>query len=107
MTKIELWLYRRILRISWVQVEVLRRMKIKTEIILTIKKWKMLYLGHIMRGTSTNNARKSKWKKINRKAKIFMIEKPTRMVSHHLFRTTASKIRVLLMIANLRNEDGT
>ena len=49
----ELWRYRRMPGISWVErvtkVEVVRRMR-KDEVILTIKRRKILYMGHIMRG---------------------------------------------------------
>ncbi|KAL4120153.1 hypothetical protein QTP88_012884 [Uroleucon formosanum] len=49
----ELWLYRRILRISWTEkitnVEVLRRMGKKKELMITVKCRKLQYLGHIMR----------------------------------------------------------
>lgn len=48
-----MWVYRRILRISWVDritnEEVLRRVKKKREILLLIKERKLQYLGHIMR----------------------------------------------------------
>ncbi|CAG9828977.1 unnamed protein product, partial [Diabrotica balteata] len=50
----ELWMYRRILRISWTEkvtnVEVLRRMNKEKEVIFTIQKRKLQYLGHITRG---------------------------------------------------------
>uniref|UniRef100_A0A8D9AUB6 Uncharacterized protein n=1 Tax=Cacopsylla melanoneura TaxID=428564 RepID=A0A8D9AUB6_9HEMI len=49
----EMWLYRRILRISWVDKitnsEVLSRMGKRKEIMITIKERKLAYLGHIMR----------------------------------------------------------
>ncbi|KAL1458712.1 hypothetical protein WDU94_008838 [Cyamophila willieti] len=49
----ELWLYRRILKISWTQkvtnAEVLSRMRKKPEIVNTVKCRKLEYLGHIMR----------------------------------------------------------
>ena len=50
----EMWMYRRILRISWAEkvtnVEVLRRMQKEKELVFTIKKRKLQYLGHVMRG---------------------------------------------------------
>lgn len=50
----EMWLYRRILIISWVEkvtnIEVLRQMRKHKEVILNIKKQKLIYLGQIMRG---------------------------------------------------------
>uniref|UniRef100_A0A8D8SUP8 Reverse transcriptase domain-containing protein n=1 Tax=Cacopsylla melanoneura TaxID=428564 RepID=A0A8D8SUP8_9HEMI len=49
----ELWLYRRMLRISWTQkitnAEVLNRMNKKAELVNIIKARKLQYLGHIMR----------------------------------------------------------
>uniref|UniRef100_A0A8D9EQ38 Craniofacial development protein 2 n=1 Tax=Cacopsylla melanoneura TaxID=428564 RepID=A0A8D9EQ38_9HEMI len=49
----ELWLYRRILKISWTQkvtnVTVLQRMKKTKELLNTVKCRKLQYLGHIMR----------------------------------------------------------
>ena len=49
----ELWLYRRILRIPWTQkvtnVEVLRRVNKRTELINTVMCRKLQYFGHIMR----------------------------------------------------------
>ena len=49
----EMWVYRRILRISWLDKvtndEVLRRIKKNTELINTTKIRKLPYFGHIMR----------------------------------------------------------
>lgn len=49
----EMWIYRRMLKISWTaritNKEVLRRMKKELEILYTIKRRKLEYLGHIMR----------------------------------------------------------
>uniref|UniRef100_A0A8D8LEC4 Reverse transcriptase domain-containing protein n=1 Tax=Cacopsylla melanoneura TaxID=428564 RepID=A0A8D8LEC4_9HEMI len=51
----EMWCYRRMLRIPWTKrvtnVEVLRRMNKNMELEHTIKKRKLEYLGHILRGT--------------------------------------------------------
>lgn len=50
----EMWCYRRMWRISWTDrisnIEVLTRMQKEVEVISTIKKRKLEYLGHIMRG---------------------------------------------------------
>ena len=50
----ELRMYRRMLRISWVErvtnVEVMRRIRKEKEVILTIKRRQILYMGHILRG---------------------------------------------------------
>ena len=49
----EMWIYWRILRISWIEhttnEEVLRRMGKTKEVTFTVKKSKMEYLGYIMR----------------------------------------------------------
>lgn len=49
----EMWCYRRMLRISWTQkvsnVKVLQRVARSRELLLTIKKRKVDYLGHILR----------------------------------------------------------
>uniref|UniRef100_A0A8D8LLB2 Endonuclease-reverse transcriptase n=1 Tax=Cacopsylla melanoneura TaxID=428564 RepID=A0A8D8LLB2_9HEMI len=50
----EMWCYRRILNISWVEkisnLEVLRRMNKNLEVVKTIKSRKLKYFGHMMRG---------------------------------------------------------
>lgn len=49
-----MWTYKRILRISWTEKirnsEILSRLNKTTEIIATIKKIKLEYFGHVMRG---------------------------------------------------------
>ena len=51
---IEMWTYRRILKISWVSritnIEVLNRMSKEKEVINTIEIRKLHYLGHVMKG---------------------------------------------------------
>ena len=48
----ELWVYRRMLRISWMDhvtnVEVLRRMNTEAELMMLVKKRKLTYFGHVM-----------------------------------------------------------
>lgn len=50
---LEMWFYRRMLRISWVQrvtnEEVLRRVRKSRELLQTIKRRKVSYLGHVLR----------------------------------------------------------
>ena len=52
----EMWLYRRMLRVSWpdrvIKEEILRRMRKNMEVLLTVKCRKLQYLGHIMRNES-------------------------------------------------------
>uniref|UniRef100_A0A8D9EXQ6 Uncharacterized protein n=1 Tax=Cacopsylla melanoneura TaxID=428564 RepID=A0A8D9EXQ6_9HEMI len=51
---IEMWSYRRILRIPWTDrvtnIEVLNRMGKEVEVLYDIKRRKLSYLGHVMRG---------------------------------------------------------
>ena len=53
----EMWVYRRVLKISWTEKitneEVLRRMGIGREIVRQFKTRKLQYLGHLMRHNST------------------------------------------------------
>lgn len=119
MEAFELWIYRRILRISWVErvtnIEVLRRMKKEREIILTIKERKLLYLGHIMRGDKYQllqlivQGKISGKRSVGRRRHSWLknLREWFHTTNNHLFRTAVSKIRIALMIANLRNEDGT
>jgi hypothetical protein len=115
----ELWMYRRILRISWTErvtnVEVLRRMNKEKEVIFTIKKRKLQYLGHITRGERYELLRIIMQGKIAGKRSIGRrrnswlknLREWYSCSSNELFRSAVSKIRIALMIANLRNEDGT
>ncbi|KAH1023806.1 hypothetical protein HUJ05_003406 [Dendroctonus ponderosae] len=49
-----MWVYRRLLRVTWseriINVVILQRLNKTTEILSTIKKRKLEYLGHVMRG---------------------------------------------------------
>lgn len=112
----EMWLYRRILRIPWTakvtNVEVLRTMKKDLELMNTIKARKLEYLGHIMR----NNGRYGLLQTILQ-GKISGRRGPGRRriswlknlrtwfnkTSSQLFRIAADKVRIAMMIANIRN----
>uniref|UniRef100_A0A8D8W5N2 Craniofacial development protein 2 n=2 Tax=Cacopsylla melanoneura TaxID=428564 RepID=A0A8D8W5N2_9HEMI len=112
----EMWLYRRMLKIPWTDkvtnVEVLRRMKKEQEIMNTIKCRKMQYLGHIMR----NGARYSLLQSILQ-GKILGRRGPGRRrtswlknlrtwfgkTSPDLFRIAADRVRIAMIIANVRN----
>ena len=56
---IEMWFYRRMLRISWTQhvsnYEVLRRMQTRRRLMLDIRKRQLKFLGHIMRKEGLEN----------------------------------------------------
>lgn len=115
----EMWIYRRMLKISWVErvtnIEVLRRMHKETEIATTIKKRKLLYMGHIMRGEKyriLQNIMQGKIqgkRSIGRRRNSWMknLREWFGCNNNELFRAAASKIRIAMMIANLRNGDGT
>jgi len=116
LTAFEMWLYRRILRISWMDHvtndEVLRRMNKTTEIMTTVKARKLEYLGHIMRneqrygllqrilqgkipGRRGPGRRRISWLK-NLRAWFSM-------TTTGLFRAAVNKVMIAGMIANIRN----
>lgn len=112
----EMWLYRRILRISWVDhvtnAEVLRRMNKTTELIYTIKSRKLQYLGHIMRNENRYgllqqilqgkvNGRRGPGRR--RISWLKNLRTWFSMTTTDLFRTAINKVRIAMMIANIRN----
>ena len=111
----EMWTYRRILRISWMDKisnsSVLQQLNKETEIIFNIKRRKLEYLGHIMRnetkykllkcilqgkvlGRRGVGRRRISWLKNLRK--WFSISTP------ELFKAAVNKIIIARMIANIR-----
>lgn len=110
----ELWCYRRILRISWTErvsnVEVCRRMGCEPEILVTIKKRKIEYLGHIMRGPRYGLLQlivqgKIRGKRSVGRRKISWLRNLRDWFgcsSTELFRAVVSKVRIAMMISNLR-----
>ena len=115
----EISIYRRILRISWVEritnVEVMRRMHKEREVILTIKRRKLLYMGHVMRGEKYQILRIIMQGKIQGKRSVGRrrnswlknLGEWFGCSNNELFRAAVSKITIALMIANLRSGDGT
>lgn len=115
----ELWMYRRILRISWVErvtnVEVMRRIRKEKEVIMTIKRRKLLYMGHVMRGEKYQLLQVIMQGKVQGKRSVGRRRnswlKNLRdwfgCSNNDLFRSAVSKVKIALMIANLRNGDGT
>lgn len=113
----EMWCYRRILRISWVDHvtnnEVLRRMGRECEITAIIKKRKLEYLGHIMR-----NEERYGFLQLVLQGKVYGRRGPGRrriswlqnlrkwfnMTTTGLFRAAANKVRIAMLVANIRNE---
>ena len=115
----EMWIYRRMLRISWAErvtnVEVLRRMQKEKELVLTIKERKLQYLGHVMRGDKYRllqliiQGKVIGKRSIGRRRHSWLrnLREWYNSSNYQLFRSGESKIRIALMIAKLRNEDGT
>ena len=119
LTSFEMWLYRRMLRISWTahvsNDEVLNRMGKEVEVLYEVKRRRLEYFGHILRnekyrllqlviegkieGKRRPGRRKTSW--LENLRDWFGID------SVFLFRSAASKVRVALMIANLRRGGGT
>lgn len=109
----EMWCYRRMLKIPWIDKirneEVLERLKKEREVLATVKKRKLEYFGHVMRGEKyeiiklilqgqiegRRNAgrRRHSWLKNLRD----WFNCPTTS----LFRAAASKVKIAIMIANL------
>uniref|UniRef100_A0A2A4JBK9 Reverse transcriptase domain-containing protein n=1 Tax=Heliothis virescens TaxID=7102 RepID=A0A2A4JBK9_HELVI len=110
----EMWVYRRILRISWTDrisnVKVLQMVNKKAEVLNTVKRRKLQYLGHIMRndkyillqlimqgkiqGRRTPGRRRTSWLK--------NLRTWFNLSTRSLFRAAVSKVKIALMIADLR-----
>uniref|UniRef100_A0A8D8QRW3 Uncharacterized protein n=1 Tax=Cacopsylla melanoneura TaxID=428564 RepID=A0A8D8QRW3_9HEMI len=104
------------LRISWTEhvtnVEVLRRMKKSQELMNIIKTRKLNYLGHIMRNES-----KYSLLQLIRQGKIdgrrgpgrrriswlHNLRKWTGKTSAELFRIAVNKVKLAMLVANIRN----
>ena len=114
----EMWLYRRMLRISWTEkvsnAEVLIRMRKGVEVLYDIKRRKLEYFGHVIRN------KKYRLLQLVMEGKIEGRRRPGRRKtswlrnlrdwfgtdSVSLFRAAASKVRIAVMIANLRRGAG-
>lgn len=114
----EIWLYRRILRVKWTDkvtnMEILKRIKKEKEIIITVKKRKLQYLGHVMRGEKYHllqlilQGKIQGKRSVGRRRHSWMrnLRDWFGCTTNQLFRSAVSRIRIALMIANLRNEEG-
>ncbi|CAG9832009.1 unnamed protein product [Diabrotica balteata] len=112
----EMWLYRRMLKIPWTDrvtnEEVLRRMNKNREVLTTIKSRKLQFFGHIMRnesryallqfilqgkifGKRVSGRRRTSWLK---NLRVWF-----NTTSVKLSRAAADKIKIAMMIANIRN----
>lgn len=110
----EMYLYRRILKISWTQritnIEVLNRMQKQKELLYTIKKRKIQYIGHIMRGDKYEILRLIIEGKIEGKRSIGRrqnswlkdLRRWLNCTSGDIFRSAVSKVQIAIWIANLR-----
>lgn len=110
----EMWCYRRILKISWMDrvtnEEVICRINNEPEVLLNIKKRKLEYLGHLMRGqkyTFLQNIMQGKIqgrRSIGRRRMSWMrnLREWFGCTTNELFKTAVNKIRIALMISNLR-----
>lgn len=112
---VEMWIYRRILKIPWTDhitnVEVMQRIGKEKEVVFTVKKRKLEYLGHIMRhdkyrllqlivqgkvhGKRGPGRRRHSW--------MHNLRQWFGLSSVDLFRSAVNKIRTALLIANVRN----
>lgn len=112
----EMYIYRRILRISWTQritnEEVLNRMRKQRELMLTIKERKTRYIGHIMRGEKYELLRMIIEGKIQGKRSVGRrqnswlkdIRRWFGCSSLDIFRMAVSRTTLAIWIANLREE---
>jgi Reverse transcriptase (RNA-dependent DNA polymerase) len=112
----EMWLYRRILKIPWTahttNKEVLQRMKKDQEIVYTIKRRKLEYLGHVMRNQDRYSLLQSimqgkiKGKRGPGRRRVSWLRNLRTWfgkTSAELFRAATNKVIIANMIANIRN----
>lgn len=115
----EMWCYRRLLRISWVDrvrnTEVLARLQKQLEVMFTIKKRKLEYFGHVMRGEKYRILQNIMQGKIQgrrcpgrrRTSWLKNLREWYGVNSTSLFRAAANKIKIIMMIADVLGGHGT
>ncbi|CAG9832062.1 unnamed protein product [Diabrotica balteata] len=115
----EMWAYRRILRISWTEhvtnEEVLRRIGKEREVGISIKKRKLEYLGHVMRHNKYRVLQLIVQGKIDsrrgsgrrRHSWLQNLRQWFGLSSAELLRSAVNKVRIAMLIAKVRNEQGT
>ena len=115
----EMWCYRRMLKIAWTQkktnTEVLREMGKECEMVNTIKMRKLQYLGHVMRGQRYEMLRLIIQGKIRggrsigrrRVSWLKNLRDWFKCSSIELFRAAVDRVKIVMMISNLRLGDGT
>ena len=114
----EMWVYRRLLKISWVEkvrnTEVLARMNKQLKVILTIKRRKLEYFGHIMKHhkkyellhlimEGKMNSRRGPGRR--RTSCLKNLRQWYGKSSVELFRAAVNKTMIVNMIANLTAND--
>uniref|UniRef100_A0A8D8Q4X5 Craniofacial development protein 2 n=1 Tax=Cacopsylla melanoneura TaxID=428564 RepID=A0A8D8Q4X5_9HEMI len=112
----EMWMYRRILRISWTEhitnEEVLRRMGKKRELMSIVKIRKLQYLGHLMRNNSKyallqvimqGKVEGKRGRGRRRISWLHNLRKWFGKTSTELFRIAVNKVKIAMMVANIRN----
>ena len=112
-----MWLYRRMLRISWKEHktngEDLHKMKTKRSLLNTIKKKKCQYFGHIIRGDGVQrllmegriNGRRGRWRP--RTMWTDNIKEWTNISYNDCIRVAQDRERWRSMTADLLTTDGT
>jgi hypothetical protein len=112
----EMYIYRRMLRIPWVQrvtnVEVLRRMCKQKELLRIIKERKMQYLGHVLRGERYEllqvilEGKVQGKRSVGRRQNSWLkdLRRWFDRSSAEIFRAAVSKTTIAIWIANLRKE---
>lgn len=113
-----MWFYRRVLRISYVDritnEECLRRVSKDLELSQEVKVRKLQYLGHVMRGTRYKLLQLIIQGKIIGKRSIGRrrmswlrnLREWFNCTSNDLFRAAVSKIKLVMMVANLRKKSA-
>ena len=115
----EMWLYRRVLNISWTlritNEDVLRRINKERELVNTVKARELKYFCHVMRGERYNVLRlimegKFAGKRSSGRRRTSWLRNLREWfgcTSLQLFRAAVSKLRIAIMIANLRRETAS
>lgn len=115
----EMWCYRRILRIIWegrfTNNEILRKNDKQCEIVITLKQSKIEYLGYynaeIMKARESTNRPSLLQGKVygkrgsgRRISRLQNLQKWFSLNTITLFRAVANKVKIALLVANVRNE---
>jgi len=112
----EMYIYRRMLRVSWIQRvtnnEILQRMGKQKELLNTIKERKMQYLGHVLRGERYKllqiiiEGKVEGRRSVGRRQNSWLrdLRRWFDRSSTEIFRAAASKVIIAIWIADLRKE---